>query len=468
MNQAFLDHYRCPEQFANFSLEGELSQQSGYFRFGDDTVCYGRTSRGLLAPQPGADLQDVSQEVGRNRSAPKLPFDPSQIVENLRRERYLGLAAQDRRALDSKRFIRDTYYLLRPLMSVAVRRPLQRIRLRGWEKIRFPSWPVDRTVEQLMEGLMGVLLKDHKLARIPFIWFWPEGYSGCLIVTHDVETRTGLEFCPTLMDIDDSYGIKSSFQLIPEGRYDPAEDIRRAIRDRGFELNLHDLSHDGHLFRDRGEFLDRAARINAYAVHFGARGFRSGSMYRNLDWYESFRFSYDMSVPNVAHLDPQRGGCCTVMPYFIGQLVELPLTTTQDYALFHFLRDYSLDLWKRQMDLILTKNGLASFIIHPDYIVEQHARGSYLALLDYLSQVRSQRRIWMALPGEVDTWWRERSQLRLVPEGDSWRIAGPHKERARVGYAYLEGDQVRCSPGETASPTGYEIKAKIVPSAAGS
>jgi hypothetical protein len=26
-------------------------------------------------------------------------------------------------------------------------------------------------------------------------------------------------------------------------------------------------------------------------------------------------FAYDMSIPNVAHLDPQRGGCCTIMPF---------------------------------------------------------------------------------------------------------------------------------------------------------
>jgi len=67
-------------------------------------------------------------------------------------------------------------------------------------------------------------------------------------------------------------------------------------------------------------------------------------MYRNGDWYDVFDFSYDMSVPNVAHLEPLRGGCCTVMPYFIGTILELPLTATQDYSLFHILNDYTLDL----------------------------------------------------------------------------------------------------------------------------
>jgi len=72
-------------------------------------------------------------------------------------------------------------------------------------------------------------------------------------------------------------------------------------------------------------------------------------MYRNQDWYDSFDFSYDMSAPNVAHLDPMRGGCCTVMPYFIGKILELPVTTSQDYTLFHMLNDYSIDLWKQQL-----------------------------------------------------------------------------------------------------------------------
>ncbi|HVB59215.1 MAG TPA: hypothetical protein VNE63_22650, partial [Candidatus Acidoferrales bacterium] len=91
------------------------------------------------------------------------------------------------------------------------------------------------------------------------------------------------------------------------------------------------------------------------------------------DWYDAFEFSYDMSVPNVAHLEPQRGGCCTVMPYFVGKILELPLTTIQDYSLFHILGDYSIDLWKQQIDLIMQRNGPVSFITHPDYLREKRA-----------------------------------------------------------------------------------------------
>src|SRR5207253_3609423 len=143
-------------------------------------------------------------------------------------------------------------------------------------------------------------------------------------------------------------------------------------------------------------FLQRAKKINECVKKFGARGFRAGVMYRNLDWYDAYEFSYDMSVPNVAHLEPQRGGCCTVMPFFVGKILELPLTTTQDYSLFQILRDYSIGLWKKQIDLIGEKHGLISFIIHPDYIIEQKAQNTYKSLLEHLARLRSDGKTWIA------------------------------------------------------------------------
>jgi hypothetical protein len=139
------------------------------------------------------------------------------------------------------------------------------------------------------------------------------------MITHDVETSAGLAFCGALMDLNDSFGIKTSFHIIPENRYQASPEFLENIRSRGFEIDVHDLNHDGFLMSDRDEFLRRAERINSYGRQFGARGFRSAVMYRNVDWYDALDFSYDMSVPNMAHLDPQQGGCCTIFPYFIGK-----------------------------------------------------------------------------------------------------------------------------------------------------
>jgi hypothetical protein len=160
-------------------------------------------------------------------------------------------------------------------------------------------------------------------------------------------------------------------------------------------------------------------------------------LYRKIDWYDALDFSFDMSIPNVAHLDPQRGGCCTVFPFFNGELIELPVTMAQDYSLFHILNDYSIDLWKKQTALIRKKHGLMQMIVHPDYILEPAERRVYADLLGHISELRDRGETWVALPGEVAAWWRLRKELSLVNEGDSWHIQGEGRETAQIAYARL-------------------------------
>ncbi len=244
------------------------------------------------------------------------------------------------------------------------------------------------------------------------------------------------------MDINKRYGIKGCFQVVPEERYAVSPSFLDSIRSRGHEINVHDLNHDGNLFISRKEFLRRAREINRYGREFGARGFRAAVLYRRVEWLNDLEFSYDMSIPNVAHLDPQRGGCCTVMPFFIGDILEIPVTTVQDYTLFNILSDYSLALWKRQIEEITQGHGLASFIVHPDYLIEPRARSTYEDLLKYLSELRDLQDVWLALPGEIDNWWRSRARMHLVERAGEWHIEGDGHERARIAYACLEGDGI--------------------------
>jgi hypothetical protein len=331
---------------------------------------------------------------------------------------------------------------VRPLLPVGIRKHLQRIRLNDWRQIEFPRWPVDTSVDALMRQVLGALLRHGAVDRVPFVWFWPDGAKTCVVMTHDVEGPDGYRFCGELMDIDDAFGVRSAFQIVPELKGTAWRALAEQLRCRGFEVNVHDLNHDGYLFHDHAQFLRRAEQINRYAREYGARGFRAGAMYRDQRWFDAFDFSYDMSVPNAAHLEPQRGGCCTVMPYFVGRVLELPLTTTQDYSLFHILDDYSTALWRQEIDEIAAHNGLITLLTHPDYLVERRARGVYLELLKDLQRLRLERRTWMALPADVDDWWRARAGMRLVPAGRSWRIEGPGCERARLAYASLDGGRV--------------------------
>ncbi|MGH9357348.1 MAG: hypothetical protein ACRD10_14570, partial [Terriglobia bacterium] len=410
---------------------------------GEDTLCYGRLAHGSVAESADSELTDALGGVGVGERGIQLPFDASEVVENLRRERYTERFREEGRVFND--VLRKAYYFLRPFMGVSARRRLQRMRLRGWKGISFPVWPVDTTVERLHQKLLALAMRAQGLERAPFIWFWPEGFRSCAMLTHDVESASGKDFCPKLMDLDESYGFYSSFQIVPENRYPVPKSFLDSVVSRGFEINVHDLKHDGLLYANRVEFLRRAERINDYARQYGAQGFRSGILYRNADWYDAYEFSYDMSLPNVAHADPQRGGCCTVMPYFIGNIVELPLTATQDYTLFHIMGDYSLELWKKQIALVQANYGLLSFLIHPDYIIEKRAQDSYRALLGVLAHLRAEGSLWTALPRDVANWWRERSQMELVFEDGRWQVRGAGKERARVAYAELAGDEVTYS-----------------------
>jgi len=437
ISEAFLQHFRIPRDFACFHLTGDPGPESGYFRFGDDATCYGRSTFSSAAEYSNHALSDASGGVVVRNGCVYLPFDPTEIIDNLRLERYPRPenAPKAKRGLDS--WVRGAYYMVRPFLPPTARSALQRIHLRDWEKIAFPNWPLDCSVDNLFESLMTLALTAAGGDAIPFIWFWPRSASGCFMMTHDVETSAGRDYCGLLMDIDDAYGVKSSFQIVPEKRYAVSDRLLDSFRERGFEVNVHDLNHDGCLFQDPAEFQRRAGHINRYVREFDVQGFRSGAMYRNADWVDALNISYDMSVPNVAHLEPQRGGCCTVMPYFIGNILELPLTAMQDYSMFSILRRYSIAVWERQMNLILEKNGLVSFIVHPDYIIEHNAQAVYEDLLQYASELCEQRNVWRALPSQVNAWWRQRDQMTLVRENDGWTIEGEGSERATVAYAEL-------------------------------
>ncbi len=444
LSQTLFDYYRLSSDSLPSAITDRRTFPSkvGFFQFGKGNICYGQCQTGVAADVESSSEFDVLKHFHRDGTTNQLPFAFAEVVENLRRERYRQKRLRGRNLLLESKAARTFYYLIRDNLPISIRRWLQRVYFHDWKKVPFPSWPVDFTVDTLHQAYLRLLMEATGTKRIPFIWFWPQGAPNCLIVTHDVETSAGRDFTSRLMDLDDSYGFKASFQVIPEERYEVPNEYVNEIRSRRFEFNVHDLNHDGRLYLEKREFLRRAARINAFIHRYGSRGFRAGSMYRNQDWYDAFDFSYDMSVSNVAHLDPMRGGCCTVMPYFVGKIVELPVTTTQDYTLFHIFNDFSIDLWRQQLTLIRGRNGLMSILAHPDYLIESRARHCYLSLLDYVRTMVDREKIWAALPREVDSWWRARSEMKLMRKDNGWEITGPEKERARLAYATLDGSRL--------------------------
>jgi hypothetical protein len=433
------DFFRCPGEFGELPPVHDALQAPGYFRLGDCTTGYGAAA--VACPSsPGAALPDLL-ELLRRPEAP-LPFDPEEVITNLLMERYSQGFGQGQSAVLSSGWMRKVYYRVRPLLPDLLRNALQRRYFKGWRDIPFPAWPVDMSVEVLREELLARSMVHNGVEKVPFVWFWPDGANAAAAMTHDVETAFGRDFIPSLLSMDGEFGIPASYQIVPEERYPLPEGLLDLIRARGGEVNVHDLTHDGTLFQEESGFRRQAERIRSHAVRFGAEGFRAACMYRNQAWIPSLGVNYDMSVPNVAHLEPQRGGCCTVFPYINGSIVELPLTMAQDFSVFQMLRTFSMDLWKQQMSMIEAKHGLMSFIAHPDYLQEPRPEAAYRELLGMLAAARDSRNVWIALPREVAEWWRARAASHVVDRGNGYEIEGPARSRGRIAYASIADGKI--------------------------
>jgi hypothetical protein len=403
-----------------------------------NTRCPSEVVEALAALDPSRILQAAPRAELKDLGSP-LPEDPAEIFDFFRLERYQNRAGNSSTSPGSGSLVRRAYYLIRPLLPVGVRKHLQRMALRDWQKIPFPRWPVDTAVEDLEEAIWNELLALGDVDRLPFIWFWPEGRRMAATLTHDVETAAGRDFCGSLMAWESEFGLVSAFEVVPEERYEVPVEFLDSLRKGGCEVALHGLNHDGHLFDNEELFRGRAERINHYIRNWGARGFRSPVMYRRQEWLHHLDIAYDMSVPNAALLDPQRGGCCTVRPYFIGDVLELPLTTIQDYTLLSVLDDPTPGIWWKQWETIAAKGGLASFIIHPDYMTGEKGKALYRKLLARLAEAEESRDIWFALPGALNDWWRLRDGMNLVNGPDGWKIEGEGSEQARLAWA-VRGD----------------------------
>ena len=223
------------------------------------------------------------------------------------------------------------------------------------------------------------------------------------------------------------FGVRSSFNFIPEGGYEVPGELREELTANGFEVGIHDLRHDGRLFASRDGFNRNAARINRYLRDWGAAGFRSGFMLHNLDWLHELEVKYDASTFDTDPFEPQPEGRHTIFPFWVpepaatdhgsgisnhasqGGYVELPYTLPQDSTLFLLLGENTASIWKHKLDWIAEHGGMALFITHPDYMTfsdrlsekaGQYPVELYTSLLEHV-RCKYAGDYWQPLPKEM-------------------------------------------------------------------
>jgi glycosyltransferase involved in cell wall biosynthesis len=355
------------------------------------------------------------------------------------------------------------YYRVKPLMPhrlrYAVRRWVASRQLRRWGA----NWPIDPQAGTVPLGWRG----------------WPDGKKFAFVLTHDVEGAKGLAQCRRLAELEKEMGFRSCFNFIPEGDYETSADLRHYLIENGFEVGVHDLNHDGHLYRSRESFRDKAAQINRYLKEWNAVGFRSGFMHHNYEWLHDLDVLYDASSFDTDPFEPQPDAVHTIFPFWIprpsqldtrnstlktpsfrSQLdpqtsnletprlntrnsnleprtsnlatprsgyVELPYTLPQDSTLFLLFREKSNEIWKRKLDWIVERGGMALMNVHPDYLAFSDAEvcssafpvRHYREFLQFV-QERYAGQYWHAHPKEVAEYAAKiRPEARVSPTPDS-------------------------------------------------
>jgi len=178
------------------------------------------------------------------------------------------------------------------------------------------------------------------------------------------------------------------------------------LKERGFEVGIHGLKHDGKLFSSQDEFNRRSKLINHYLKTFGAVGFRAPLTHRHPEWMQALNIEYDLSFFDTDPYEPIPGGTMSLWPFFTGHFVELPYTLVQDYTLTSLLGETTPRIWLEKIEFIEKYYGMALINSHPDYLTQKI---DWKVYKEFLMTMKDRIGYWHALPREIARWWRCRT-----------------------------------------------------------
>lgn len=350
------------------------------------------------------DFTDTIWEEALNHALPVLGIsglssDADAILEFTLGEARFGA---DRYQLGlTRRF----YYMMKPLLPRALTRLMRSVYNSRKEGHTTLNWPIEPRYAQFQWEILRQALMLSGEKEISFKNFWPEGKRFSFVLTHDVETAAGQRLVPVLADLEESLGFRSLFNFVAE-RYPLDRGLMQDLCQRGFEIGVHGLKHDGKLFNSHELFVQRARRINEYLAELHSVGFRSPLTHRNPDWMQMLKIDYDLSFFDSDPYEPMPGGVMSIWPFTIGDFLELPYTLPQDFTLFNIMGETSPRIWLEKIDFLEKYHGMALVIVHPDY---SGTGKSYQIYTSFLKEMKSRGGYWHALPRDVASWWKSRA-----------------------------------------------------------
>lgn len=319
------------------------------------------------------------------------------------------------------------YTAMKPIIPRRLQILLRRILVNRIMRSSKDTWPVDPASAAPPDSWQG----------------WPDGKKFALVLTHDVDTQKGHDHCKQLMEIEKRYGFRSSFNFVAEG-YKISNGLINDLKSDGFEIGSHGIRHKNP-FNSPDKFPALASQINRYLKDWNAVGFRSPSMYHNMDLLHHLNIEYDASTFDTDPFEPQPDGVGTIFPFWLKDqnnhkgYVELPYTLPQDFLLFIILQQKNIDIWKQKLDWIVENGGMALFIAHPDYMnfsntpnYQKYPAHYYEEFLTYI-KTKHEGQYWHALPRDMARFWTANYKGKE-------NIPRKRKHICMLAYSFYEGD----------------------------
>lgn len=292
------------------------------------------------------------------------------------------------------------FAVLKPVIPRRVQILLRRTLVHSSLSAHKNIWPIDPASAKPPDGWRG----------------WPDDKKFALVLTHDVDTQYGHDHCHLIVDIEERLGFRSSFNFVAEDLKISA-DLMKSLKEKGFEIGVHSIHHQNP-FKSKKHFQELSVKINRYLKDWDAVGFRSPSMYHNLEWIHDLDIEYDASTFDTDPFEPQSDGVGTIFPFWVAHengrpgYVELPYTLPQDFLLYVLMQQTNIDIWEKKLDWIAQNGGMALFISHPDYInangnrhYEKYPVEHYERFLSFI-KTTCEGQYWHALPRDVAGFWK--------------------------------------------------------------
>lgn len=255
-----------------------------------------------------------------------------------------------------------------------------------------------------IKGIMATELKDVKEWELVIFLqrmreklsingtIWQGGKKAGLCITHDVDYLEDFNNIDYIIDLEQKFGLKSSFNFLTCWNYKIEKQLLTRLLHTGFEIGLHGYTHDIAFGYRSKEKITTAIKKAMDELGVEVVGFRAPILAisrKVLEVLEELKFKYDSSILG------NKAGICFPYQYPGLNICELPLTLQDDFLFRdkNLTQDEGFEFISKMIEDIIEVNGLVVLNLHPQ-ICKMH-NIFYEKLLNFISQRND---IWKTTP----------------------------------------------------------------------